>query len=130
MKSKKGRGLLTGILLFFGILQSFSQTVVQGTVTDVINNQPLQYVSVVFKGGRGTVTDSLGHYTLRSSGTNPTIQITYVGYKPITKTIIPGTTQTFNVALEIDPKAINNVTVIKERLTVTKEIPRWSSLKE
>lgn len=97
--------------IMIGILQASAQTVVQGVITDAVSNQPLQYVSVVFKGGRGTVTDSLGHYILRSSGSNNTIQVTYVGYKPILKTITPGMTQTIDVALEIDPKAVNNVTV-------------------
>jgi len=112
MKSKKGRVILAGLILLFGFIQSFAQTtVVQGVVTDIISNQPLQYVSVVFKGGRGTVTDSLGQFTLRSSGSNPTILVTYVGYKQILKTITPGITQTLNFTLETDPKAINNVTV-------------------
>jgi hypothetical protein len=94
-------------------MQSFAQTIVQGTVTDAVSNQPLQYVSVVFKGGRGTVTDSLGHYTLRSSlpGKINNIQITYVGYKTITQGITWGITQTIDVAMETDPKAVNNVTV-------------------
>jgi len=111
MKSKKGRILLAGLMLLFGFMQSYAQTVVQGVVTDAVSNQPLQYVSVVFKGGRGTVTDSLGQFTLRSSGNNPTVLVTYVGYKPIVKTITPGITQTVNFTLETDPKAINNVTV-------------------
>jgi hypothetical protein len=111
MKSKKISGGLVILLMLIGIMQGFAQTVVQGVVTDMLSNQPLQYVSVVFKGGRGTITDSLGRYTLRSSGNNPTVQVTYVGYKMVVKTIMPGTTQTLNIALETDPKAINNVTV-------------------
>ncbi len=111
MKSKKGRIGFVIVLLAMGWMQSFAQTVVQGVVTDAISKQPLQYVSVVFKGGRGTVTDSLGQYTLRSSGSIATVLVTYVGYKPITQKIVPGTTQTFNFELETDPKAINNVTV-------------------
>jgi hypothetical protein len=99
------------VLLLAGMLHSFAQTVVKGVITDAVSNQPLQYVSIVFKGGRGTVSDSLGQYTLRSSGNNPTILVTYVGYKTITKTVIPGTTQTVNLSLETDPKATNNVTV-------------------
>lgn len=112
MKSKKIRGGLVVMLFFFvGLVQSFAQTVVQGVVTDMVNQQPLQYVSVVFKGGRGTVTDSLGRYTLRSSGKIATILITYVGYKTIAKPITTGITQTIDVALETDPKVTNNVTV-------------------
>jgi hypothetical protein len=116
MKRNKGRGLLIGVvLLFFGVLQSSAQTVVQGVVTDAVSNQPLQYVSVVFKGGRGTVTDSLGKYTLRSSGNNAIILVTYVGYKTITKTITAGTTQTLDLAMETDPKAVYNVTVTTKK---------------
>jgi hypothetical protein len=91
----------------------FSQTtVVQGVVTDAVSNQPLQYVSVVFKGGRGTVTDSLGRFTLRaSSPASNQVQVTYVGYKTILKPITLGISQNINFALETDPKAISNVTV-------------------
>jgi hypothetical protein len=111
MKSKKVRGRLVIILLLAALVQGFGQTVVQGVVTDAISNQPIQYVSVVFKGGRGTVTDSLGRYTLRSSGGISKVQVSYVGYKTIVKDIMPGITQSYNFALETDPKAINNVTV-------------------
>jgi hypothetical protein len=106
-------GRLLGILLLLTVLgQAMAQqTVVQGVVTDAVSQRPLQYVSVVFKGGRGTVTDSLGHYVLRSSGNNPTIQVSYVGYRTILKTIVPGTAQTIDISLETDPKAISNVTV-------------------
>ncbi|MES2003943.1 MAG: DUF5686 family protein [Bacteroidota bacterium] len=107
----KRRGGLVILLLLAGMVYSFAQTVVQGVVTDMISKQPLQYVSVVLKGGRGTVTDSLGKYILRSSGSIATVQVTYVGYKTIVKAITPGTTQTLNFELETDPKAISNVTV-------------------
>jgi len=111
MERKKIRGGLVVILLLVGLVQSFAQTVVKGVVTDMVNKQPLQYVSIVLKGGRGTVTDSLGRYTLRSSGNIAVVQVTYVGYKLISKNILPGTTQTIDFELETDPKAINNVTV-------------------
>ncbi|MEO8171902.1 MAG: DUF5686 family protein, partial [Sediminibacterium sp.] len=113
MKSKTGRGGLVVLVVLIGIMQSFAQTIVQGVVTDAVSNQPLQYVSVVFKGGRGVVTDSLGRYTLRSSlpGKINNIQVTYVGYKAITKAIAWGITQTIDIALEVDPKSVSNVTV-------------------
>lgn len=90
-----------------------SQTVIQGKVVDTVTKQPLQYVSVVFKGGRGTVTDSLGNYTLQSTGkiSNPTIQISYVGYITISRPIAIGKEQTINLEMETDPRAVNNVTV-------------------
>lgn len=105
------RGVLLALILFTGLLQGFAQTIVQGVVTDIYSKQPLQYVSVVLKGGRGTVTDSLGRYRLVSSGKIATLQVTYVGYLTILKPITPGITQTLNFELETDPKAVNNVTV-------------------
>lgn len=111
MKRKKtGVGLVI-MLLLLCMVKGFTQTVVKGVITDMINKQPLQYVSVVLKGGRGTVTDSLGRYTLNSSGKIAIVQVTYVGYKAIAKSITPGTTQTLHFELETDPKSINNVTV-------------------
>ena len=111
MERKKIRGGLVVILLLVGLVQGFAQTVIKGVVTDMINKQPLQYVSVVLKGGRGTVTDSLGRYTLRSSGNISVVQVTYVGYKLISRNILPGSTQTIDFEMETDPKGINNVTV-------------------
>lgn len=109
--TKMRRAIFFLLVLFTGLAQASAQTVVQGVVTDAVSKQPLQYVSVVLKGGRGTVTDSLGRYTLRSSGTIATLQVTYVGYKTVLKAITPGVSQTLNFELETDPKAINNVTV-------------------
>ncbi|MCW3088448.1 MAG: hypothetical protein JWQ78_1834 [Sediminibacterium sp.] len=111
MKSLMERGRLVILFVLLGLVQGFGQTVVQGVITDQISRQPLQYVSVVFKGGRGTVTDSLGRYTLRSTGTISKVQVSYVGYKTIVKDITPGKTQDIDFALETDPKAVNNVTV-------------------
>lgn len=105
------RGVLLTLIIFTGIIHGFAQTVVQGVVTDIYSKKPLQYVSVVLKGGRGTVTDSLGRYKLTSSGKIATLQVTYVGYLTILKPITPGITQTIDFELETDPKAINSVTV-------------------
>ncbi len=100
------------LLLLAGYIPALAQTVVEGIVTDKISKQPLQYVSVVFKGGRGTVTDSVGHFMLRSSGNmGNLVQITYVGYKMVLRTIVPAISQTINIEMETDPKATNNVTV-------------------
>jgi hypothetical protein len=103
-----------GLFILFalvGFIQGIAQTIVQGTITDAASKRPMQYVSVVFKGGRGTVTDSLGNYTLRSTGNIATIQVFYVGFKTLLRTIIPGKEQTINAEMDIDPKMVNTVTV-------------------
>jgi hypothetical protein len=113
MKIKRGfvKAWLAGIFMLMATIPAMAQTVVKGTIVDAISKQPLQYVSVVLKGGRGTVTDSLGQYTLRSTSNIATIIVSYVGYKNIQKDILVGKEQTIDLELETDPKAMNNVTV-------------------
>ncbi len=114
MKTKSGvvKWGLLALFILTGFIQSMAQTVVKGKIVDAFSKEPLQYVSVVFKGGRGTVTDSLGQYTLRSSGNSiSVILISYVGYKTIQKDIIVGKEQIIDLELETDPKAVYNVTV-------------------
>lgn len=113
MKTKSGVIKWGLLALFFltGFVQSMAQTVVKGKIVDAFSKEPLQYVSVVFKGGRGTVTDSLGQYTLRSSGNISVILVSYVGYKTIQRDIVVGKEQNIDLELETDPKAVSNVTV-------------------
>ncbi len=109
---KRGKLAISLFLILLSLsLEGIGQTIVTGVVKDMFSKQPLQYVSVVFKGGRGTVTDSLGQYTLRTNGKENSLLVTYVGYKNIVKTLTPGTTQTLNLEMETDPRAIMNVTV-------------------
>lgn len=113
MKIKSGvvKWGLLALFILTGFVQSMAQTVVKGKIVDAFSKEPLQYVSVVFKGGRGTVTDSLGQYTLRSSGNISVILVSYVGYKTIQRDIVVGKEQTIDLELETDPKAVYNVTV-------------------
>jgi hypothetical protein len=63
------------------------QTVVTGVVTDLNNGAPIPLATIVFKGGRGTVTDSVGKYKLVGTNQINSIKISYVGYKTVTKNI-------------------------------------------
>lgn len=102
---------LAGLFMLMAFVPAMAQTVVKGTIVDAVSKEPLQYVSVVFKNGRGTVTDSLGQYTLRGTGNIAAIVVSYIGYKTIQKDIVVGKEQTIDLELETDPKAMNNVTV-------------------
>lgn len=113
MKIKRGvaKWGLLALFILTSFIQGTAQTVIKGKIVDAFSKEPLQYVSVVFKGGRGTVTDSLGQYTLRSTGNIAVIIVSYVGYKNIQRDIIVGKEQTIDFELETDPKAVYNVTV-------------------
>src|SRR3954468_22254973 len=107
----KNRKRLTFFMLFlFSFISSFSQGIIKGIVRDAATQQPLQSVSIYFKGGKGVASGadgsfSLGNYSSRSN----VLVFSYVGYKTITKTVVPNTDQTIEVALEV--AGGNNVTV-------------------
>ncbi|HYJ37837.1 MAG TPA: hypothetical protein VEV87_04440 [Chitinophagaceae bacterium] len=76
------RILLTLVFVISGF-ETFSQLRVSGRVFDISKSIPLPSVSVLTTSGRGTVTDSLGNYSIEVSGTD-SIFFSYLN-KPTTK---------------------------------------------
>jgi len=103
--------LLVVLVASFQLGASAQQTVITGVVTDLNSGAPIPFATIVFKGGRGTVTDSAGKYKLAGTNQIGSIKISYVGYKTITKNIQIGKTQVINIIMEVDPLLSNNVTV-------------------
>lgn len=105
MNSLEGEFRKSFLLVFIFIasfITSFSQTIVKGTVKDAITKQPLQSVSIVFKGGKGVTTDEAGNYMVTSTNpANKTLFVSYVGYKSVNKTITPNQEQVVDFDLEI-----------------------------
>lgn len=87
-----------------------AQQTVKGTVVDE-NGEPVIGASVIEKGtSNGVVTDLEGHFTLKVSGADAAVQITYVGYQPITiKASLIGKSA---IALKEDAKTLNEVVVV------------------
>jgi len=99
-------------LVFSTLLANAQLTVIKGTITDGKSNKPLPFVSVAFTGSNvGTTTDNAGTYTLRTTESFYKIQVSYLGYKTINTTIIPGETQTFNVKLYENGQTLNSVEI-------------------
>ncbi|RZK19012.1 MAG: carboxypeptidase-like regulatory domain-containing protein, partial [Hymenobacter sp.] len=87
-------------------------TPVSGTVTDVKTRQPLPYVSVaVPPAGVGVITDENGHYTLPVPAPHTAVVFAYLGYRTVTKTIVPGQPQTLNVALITSSATLGEVVI-------------------
>ncbi|MBO9564947.1 MAG: carboxypeptidase-like regulatory domain-containing protein [Niastella sp.] len=108
------------LALFFFFACSFvfaqGQTVVRGVIRDAQTHAPLAFVSVYFKGNKGVVSDEDGRYSI--STTNPknvTLQFSFAGYKVQSKTIVAGTTQDVDIALELEE--MEAVVVNKRRRT-------------
>jgi hypothetical protein len=108
---KIGDRMICLLLLVLPFISSYAQTTVKGVIKDAATQQPLQSVSVYFKGGKGVASAPDGSYTLSTNNTRiNSIQYSYVGYKTVTKTITPNKEQNIDIFLELaDVK--NNVVV-------------------
>lgn len=92
------------------------QTVVKGIVRDADTRAPLAFVSVYFKGNKGVVSGEDGSYTISTSNPrNVTLLFSFAGYKVLEKTVVAGTTQELDVAMELE--AMEAVVVNRRRRT-------------
>ena len=74
------------MLLFAGVASA--QSFVSGTVVDGADGSPLPGANVVISGTtQGTQTDAEGKFKLRIPQHNFTIQISFIGYQAISKTL-------------------------------------------
>jgi len=107
--------LFTGVLVL-SLLTSVNVmaqegTTVTGTVTETEVEEPLPGVNIVEKGtSNGTQTDFDGNFNLTLTTENATLIVSYIGFS--TKEIaVDGGTQ-FNIALEEDTEALEEVVVV------------------
>ncbi|MEL7587709.1 MAG: DUF5686 family protein [Prolixibacteraceae bacterium] len=85
------RNMYVAILLLFTQLAAVSQPVtVSGSVTDARTGEPVPYVSIVFKHTTvGTITDSLGVFTVTRPANADTLHFSAIGYHS-TDRVLPG----------------------------------------
>jgi len=102
------------VLLSFGLLAACAasaQYKVKGTVYDNSRTYPIEAVSVMSSNGRGTITDSLGHYQIQVND-NDSIWFSYQGKVtlkyPVLK--IQDVTQ-FDIALKLRMELLPTVSV-------------------
>lgn len=108
--SKNRKRLVFSLLSLLTFISAFSQTAIHGIVRDATTQQPLQSVSIYFKGGRGVTSAADGSYSLTDISNKSTVVVfSYVGYKTISKTVAPNKEQTLDAALQVAEG--NNVTV-------------------
>ncbi len=84
---------------------------VKGTVYNMTRTKPMQSVSVMSTSGRGTVTDSNGHYSINVSDQD-SISFSYLGretYKYPVKNI--SAYNDFDIALHVEPTELRTVRV-------------------
>src|SRR4051794_31247828 len=89
-------------LFILGFISSYAATTVTGIVKDAVTKQPLQAVSVFFKGGKGVTTNADGTFSINTTATTHTeILVSYVGYRTTAVSIVPGKEQVIEIELAV-----------------------------
>ncbi|MBX2969286.1 MAG: carboxypeptidase-like regulatory domain-containing protein [Cyclobacteriaceae bacterium] len=89
------------------------ETVIRGKITDAFSGDPIPFVNVVFKGTSiGTTTDFDGNYVLRTTSPTDSLQASYIGYKPRTKVVQKGISQTINFQLEEEVTRLRDIVIM------------------
>ncbi|HJD77172.1 MAG TPA: carboxypeptidase-like regulatory domain-containing protein, partial [Bacteroides reticulotermitis] len=92
------------------IVQQAKRIRVSGTVLDKEKN-PLPGVNVTVKNATGgTITDIDGHFYVEVPNKQSVLMVTYIGFK--TKEIVVGNEISFNIILEEDVEALDEVMVV------------------
>lgn len=88
------------------------QTIVKGVVTDTRTHETMPGVSVSFEGtSTGSSANNQGNYHLVGDGSYSRIKISFIGYKTIFKDITPGISQTINISISEDRRALSEVVI-------------------
>jgi len=101
--------------LFIGCLSFAARaqnTIVTGIITDAQTNQPIPFVTVSFPGTSiGVNSDNNGKYRLESGKSYTQLKFSFVGYKPVIRTIVAYKEQVINVRLQSDVQTLTGVTI-------------------
>lgn len=99
------------LVLFFQMAQA-QETVVKGKITDQATNEAIPFANVKFVGiTTGTSADFDGNFVLKTSQRVDSIRVDYLGYKPKSKKLRRGQSQTINFQMQSNSFGIKEVVV-------------------
>ncbi|MDC3305707.1 TonB-dependent receptor [Flavobacteriales bacterium] len=91
----------------------FSQTTINGNITDANTGEALIGATVIFGKGQGTATDFEGNYSFKIHEGERSLKVSYVGYKEINKTItVDKNSQNLN--FKLTTVLLNEVQVVSD----------------
>lgn len=113
---------LFSLLLLLVCYTGFSQkTKVQGVITDAVSNESIIGAIITYADGKGTTTDLDGAYNFTLDSGSYTLKISYLGYKPVEKTIVAkGKTLVLNFPLSTI--TLTEVEVVSD-IAISRETP-------
>ena len=90
-----------------------AQTVVKGKIINSATQQPLAFVSVYFKDGKGVASAEDGTYLLSTINDKRTeVIFSYGGYKTVSRKVEPGKSITMDIEME---QPVMNEVVVKSK---------------
>ena len=105
-------GLVGLLLVLFAGPALAQNTTISGVVTDAKTKAKLPFVSVaVPQAAIGTNTDEQGRFTLQVPAQYTSLIFTYLGYRQVTRTFVPGQPLTLNVQLAASAAQLNEVVI-------------------
>lgn len=112
MKKTKFSCFIVMLLLMMSQI-TYAQISVRGKVSDQTNNQALSFASVYIpEQNKGTLTDENGEFALSDlPSVKIKIQFSYVGYKTLIKTIVPGNSEIV-LNIEMEPSILQAEEVV------------------
>ncbi len=103
------RTLSTSFAFFFGLVCSYAQLIITGTVTDE-TGQPIPGVNIVEKGTtNGVIADFDGNYTIQVRS-NATIAFSSLGFKP--EEVVVDSQETIDIILAQQTSELDEVVVV------------------
>ena len=112
------------IILGFAVVLSFAanaQTTLSGKITDLNTGEVLIGATIIYGKGKGTATDIDGYYSIDIHPGERSIQVSYVGYKAISKMVtIDNKAQTLDFKLKTI--LLNEVQVVAD-IAIDRETP-------
>ncbi len=109
---KRTLAVLVSILLPLLILSSYSQTKIDGHVTDAQTLEPVVFANVLFQGThKGTITDFNGYFSISGNPVTDSLIISFIGYETRTVKIKKDTFQFLEIYLNPATYALDEVVV-------------------
>ncbi len=96
------RTSLLFLILFISFCSIAQKTKVEGIVTDQLTGEPMPFVTVRFQNTKiGTLTDTLGHYSIETYYASDTIIFSFSGYLKVAKYVELDQKQVIDVTLPV-----------------------------
>ncbi|NCA19833.1 MAG: carboxypeptidase-like regulatory domain-containing protein, partial [Crocinitomicaceae bacterium] len=88
------------------------QTIIKGKITEASTGQGIAFAKIRFLNSKiGTLTDSLGNYSLQTYYATDSLYFFFPGYKPVTKKIKKDQEQIINIQLQVMTTDIKQVDI-------------------